>query len=109
MGIIKDFRAFRKKSISLSDPILSQIFGGNNRTQLTNPYTQLAVVYSAIRAKAINVSQVPFKLYPLGSDNEITSGAIVDLMDNVNPYSNKVQLWEAIVTLLDNTGEGAVI
>ena len=103
------FNFVHKKGISIKDPILTQIFGGNSETKLTNPYSQISVVYAAIRAKAINVSQVPFKIYPLTGEDEIKSGAIIDLFNNVNPYSSKTQLWEAIVTLLDNTGEGAVI
>ena len=112
MGIIKDFKAFtdfKKKGISLSDPRLSAIFNQNEDKKLTDPYKQISVVYSAVRAKAMNISQVPFKLYPMGSDVEITKGTIVDLFNNVNPYSSKFQLWEAIVTLLDITGEAVVV
>jgi len=99
----------KNKSVSLSDPILTEIFGTGEKTKLQTPYTQLSVVYAAIRAKAINVSQVPFKIYPIKGEEPVTSGSIYDLFENVNPYSNKFQLWEAIVTLLDMTGEAAVI
>jgi len=112
MGIIKDiqnFRTFKKKGISLSDPRLVKLFGGERDTKLTDPYKQISVVYAAVRAKAMNISQVPFKLYVKGTDNEITKGSIVDLFNNVNPYSSKFQLWESIITLLDITGEAIVI
>ena len=111
---IKDFMEFRKKSepgpgsISIRDPILAKIFGTDKGT-LSNPYTQLSIVYASIRAKANNLAQVPFKIYVKGTDDEITKGPIIDLFNNVNPQSNRFQLWEAIVTLLDNTGEGAVV
>ena len=99
----------KEKSISLSDPILTEIFSTGEKKKLTTPYSQLSVVYAAVRAKAINVSQVPFKIYPINGEDEIKKGSIIDLFENVNPYSNKFQLWEAIVTLLDITGEAAVV
>lgn len=105
----KKIEPVKEKSVSLSDPILTEIFGTAEKTKLQTPYNQLSVVYAAIRAKAINISQVPFKIYPIGKENPIESGPIYDLFENVNPYSNKFQLWEAIVTLLDITGEAAVI
>lgn len=98
-----------KKGISLRDPVLASMFGDGDKEKLASPYTQIPVVYSAIRAKAMNISQVPFRLYKIGSENEITSGPIYNLFQSVNPNLSKTQLWEAVVTLLEITGEGAVI
>lgn len=103
-----------KRSISrrLTDPIMAEIVGWRqDETRLTKPYSQQAVVYACVAAKARNIAQVPFKLYSLGSkrDDEITSGTIYDLFRNPNPTVSRFQLWEALITSIDLTGEWFIV
>ena len=106
---VRAMRHLAGKSYSMKDPYLAKIFGSGAEDNLTDPYSQISVVYAAVRAKAVNVAQVPFRVYPKDGDEEITRGPIVNLFNYVNPYSSKYQLWESVVTLLDTTGEAAVL
>jgi len=74
--------------------------------ELDDPYTQHAWVYSCIKRIAVNVAQVPFRLYT-GTEDEptlITDGPMYDIFERPNKTWTKYHLWESIVTLLSLRG-----
>ena len=103
-------KMFRKKGIPVNDPVLTkifQIFGGDD-LNIGDLYRLHPGVRAAIWAKARNVSQVPFKIYRLGSDVPLDRVPITELFNTVNRYMSKYQLWEAIVISLDVYGEAFI-
>jgi HK97 family phage portal protein len=96
----------QRKGVKPSDPVLAAIMRNayGSEDKLSFPYRQIPVVYACIRAKAINVSQVPVTIHTIGSDDPIENHPIVDLFDTINPFINKYQLWEGICTMLDAYG-----
>ncbi len=99
--------------ISPKNPYLAKLLSWSygDDTDLTRPYAQHPVFYAAVRAKARNIAQVPFRLYQRGSDKpfENEKHPLVQLFDDVNPHYSRYQLWEAIVTCLDIKGESFVV
>jgi len=103
------------KSISLNDPILARIFAGTYGTgnnaigELRDPLYQIPIVYACVRARAVNIGQVPFKLYRKGTEDAITSGGLVDLFNNPNPLHSRYSLWEGTVTSIDARGNAYLV
>jgi HK97 family phage portal protein len=93
----------------LSDPRLQKIFARSDDVELTDPYSQLAVFYACVNAKASNLAQVPWVITKRGSDAVVESGSIVDLFAHPNPATSRFQLWEAIIISLENRGEWHVV
>lgn len=118
MGIVNNFidkiadkvtSNVTKTVFGLKTPYLTNIWEQNEETsKLTRPYEQLSAVYASIRAKAMNLAQVPFRVYQIGKEEPEEKGELVDLFNYVNRNMSRFQLWEAIVTLLDIHGEGPV-
>ena len=81
---------------------------GDDTPKLTRPYEQLAVVHSAIRAKAVNLAQVPFRIYRTGADEPESGGPIVGLFEKPNTHMTTYDLWEWTVTMLDLYGGAPV-
>ena len=81
---------------------------GDDTPKLTRPYEQLAVVHAAIRAKAVNLAQVPFRIYRIGADEPEAGGPIVGLFEKPNTHMTTYDLWEWTVTMLDLYGGAPV-
>lgn len=92
------------KGISLADPTLAAIFGIQDKTKLTDPYTQIPVVYAAIKKKATTLGSVPLRLYPVGSDEPLERGPAVDLFNWINPMTSQSEFTHAITSSLDLKG-----
>lgn len=103
------------KSISLNDPRLARIFAGTydqgagKLGELKDPLYQIPIVYACIRARAVNLAQVPFLLYRKGTEDVITSGPLVDLFLDPNPLHSRFSLWEGVVTSLDAKGNAFLV
>jgi HK97 family phage portal protein len=93
------------RTYKLTDPILKKIFHIEDDSSLTDPYAQLAAVYACVNAKARNIAAVPFDIYKTGSEKPLTSGTIVDLFRNPNPWMSNTQLFEAVIISLETSGE----
>lgn len=101
----------KKGFFGLKTPYLKTLWEENESGQkkLTQPYKQLSAVYAAIRAKAMNISQVPFRLYPLGGDNEVTSGPVYELFRSPGYKQTSQEFFEGIATYLDMKGESPIL
>ena len=89
----------------LTDPVLKKIFAVSTDGELSDPYSQLAAVYACVNAKARNIAAVPFDLFLEGGDEPVTSGSVVELFRQPNPWMSNSQLWEALVISLEICGE----
>ena len=89
-----------KKEITLPGSGALSLFFNETQSKLTKPYTQLPAVYSCIRAKSRNISQVPFEIFKGDNDKPDTRGAMVELWkgDNNTP---QITLFEGMVTYLN--------
>ena len=79
---------------------------------LDEPYRQHSWTYAAIRAQAMNIANVPFRILTGDEENPtvVREGPWVDLFDRVNPImQSRSQLWEAIVIWLALSGECTII
>jgi len=112
---------------TLTSPLAPLLgYTGSAEHKVTQPMKQIAAVYACVAAKARNIGGVEFKLYPkaaargirhFGSvvqkmahlkqieQEEITSGPIYELFQDVNAIDTRFQLWEQIITYLELTGE----
>jgi len=99
------------KALSINNPTLARIFSGyfdGDDEKLTDPYSQIATVYACNRVISSNIAQVPYRLYPRGSEEPIESGPLYDLYHSPNPYMTGRQMWTAIATLLGIVGYAPV-
>jgi len=108
LGLKKDI--IIKEGYPLTSPYIRQLFSLDRSEKLTSPYAQHTVVYAAIRSKATNIAQVPFLIYDQsGKVIDNPSNPVVRLFEDVNPYIDGYELWEAIVTMLDIYGEAFIV
>jgi HK97 family phage portal protein len=70
--------------------------------EVTDPYRQHVWVYVAIRKRAENVAQVPFRIYQ--GEDEVTQGPIAELFRRPSQGYSRYELWEATITYLDLRG-----
>lgn len=71
-------------------------------TKVTKPYKQVSWVYACVKAIAMNIARVPFKLWR--GDQILEEGPLYELFRDVNPYMSRWQLWETTMTFLELTG-----
>lgn len=86
---------------------LAEAVANANTGNTDQSYRKHAIVYSAIHACALNLSQVPFRFYQ-GSDleREVVENSPYDaLFARPNPYMSRFALWEATVTFMKLRGE----
>jgi HK97 family phage portal protein len=98
-----------EKDVTLRTPYLRRLLNlDEDNEKVTDAYTQSPAVYAAVKAKATNVAQVPFEIFPLGGEQPVETGPIATLFDNVNDNLNQYELWEGIVTYMDLRGHAIV-
>lgn len=111
MDWIKRLFGGRQKSFSLKEGYLANLIAGySSDRDIAKPYPEHTAFFSAVRSKARNIAQVPFRLYR--GDVEITDDTkdpMAVLFRLVNPYCSRYDLWESIVTCLEVWGEAFVI
>jgi|GEM_PF-3429988 len=72
---------------------------------VSNPYQQVSSVFMAIRVMADNVTQVDFKFYKDGTENEVKDPRLKRLFSNPNPMMSFSELLEATVIFHKIYGE----
>lgn len=98
----------RGKSSKTTEHVFQQIFGGDE-TKLNDPYRQLPIVRRAVRTRAQNIAQVPFRIFKGNATEPATIGdPMVNLFESINPWTNKFQFWELNVTYMDLYGDAPV-
>lgn len=108
--------AMRNGTNGGGNPIVN-IYGSENTFGKPRPENYQGAVdnyiswaYACISRNAFSVAKGNLRLYKtlrssIGKEyEEITDHPFLDLMDNVNPYFNKFELWCLTVTFLDLTG-----
>lgn len=89
-------------------------YGGENTrpiaTNYQNLYAQSAAVYACIRLRADSVARPPTRLFRQanGSGTEVTDHPLADLLQRVNPFWTRQQLFRAIETDLGWHGNAFV-
>ncbi len=100
----------RVKAISMTDPTLAKIFNwrveGQEQT-VSDPYSQVPIVYACVRARALNLAQVPIDVFK--ADTELEDHPVLTLLRRPNPKTTGRQLIEGIVTSLDLRGNAYVL
>ena len=89
--------------------------------KLEDAYSQVAIVYACVTARARSLSQVPLKLYVVGKDGEreeVESHPLETLIARPNPYTSQsqfVESWEISIcrhgqafVLMDRANEKAI-
>jgi HK97 family phage portal protein len=99
----------KKKSSRQTERTLAQILGGSDADSLNDAYRQLPIVRRCVGTRARNIAQVPFRLFKGNATEPATIGdPMVNLFESVNPWTNKFQFWELIVTYMDLFGDSAI-
>jgi len=84
---------------------------GSGNPYLASPFQQSVWVYTAVCALAQTISAIPFRI-SLGDrsgEKIISSGPVIDLFDQPNPFLNRFRFWEFIVTWYCLRGEAFII
>ncbi len=109
-------KAMKQNGTNGQNPIVN-IYGSENTFGKPRPENYQGAVenyiswaYACISRNAFSVAKGNLRLYKtlrssIGKEyQEITDHPFLDLMDTVNPYFNKFELWCLTVTFLDLTG-----
>ena len=107
MNILKLFRKEKAAPVSTGHPGIIQLFM-QDQANFTKPFSQHPGVHAAIKAKARNIAQVPFRVYRRGADEPEKNGAIVQLFKG-SRYTPSIEMWEGIVTELELYGQDFLI
>lgn len=93
--------------LNLGYPQIVEFFM-RDQAHFTKPFSQHPAVYSAIKAKARNIAQVPFKVYKIGAKEPEERGPLVQLFRG-SRYTPSIEMWEGLVTELDLYGQDFLI
>lgn len=85
--------------------LLEQWDNGDAEITQGNAYGKHVWVYSCVNAIARNIAQIPFRLFRVNTDKEITSGPAYEFFYDPSPMLSKFQLWEGTETYKQIRGE----
>jgi HK97 family phage portal protein len=95
--VLKDVKA------SPNSPTLIKMFGLGDSDDLRSPYSQLPIIYAAVRAVAKVLSQTAWKVLR-GEDEVGENDPLVKLLQRPNPKQSEYEFKEAIGTNLQVKG-----
>jgi HK97 family phage portal protein len=78
-----------------------------SQNQVTDPYSQSAVVYRAVRAIAENLPQAVFRIFEGDQEVPLTH-PLQRLFNKPNKFMSRWELWESIATYLNIGGEAFI-